>query len=116
MQCMEYSKFDYLNLSFATLNLILLEVRKLSQCFMQIEYYYQITLQSRSTESTMWLANFVSGWAGVRGEEWKMSYPKNTCVGGYPSLEIKSNAPGTWSNIFQQLNIIVRKVSLSFNK
>ena len=30
MQCMEYSKFDYLNLSFATLNLILLEVRKLS--------------------------------------------------------------------------------------
>ena len=35
-------------------------------------------------ESTMWLANFVFGWAGIRGEEWKMSYPKNTCVGGYP--------------------------------
>ena len=45
-----------------------------------------------------------------------MSYPKNTCVGGYQSLEIKSNAPGTWSNIFQQLNIIVRKISLSLNK
>ena len=45
-----------------------------------------------------------------------MSYPKNTCVGGYPSLEIKSNAPGTWSNIFQQLNIIIRKISLSLNK
>ena len=45
-----------------------------------------------------------------------MSYPKTPVWGVTPSLEIKSNAPGTWSNIFQQLNIIVRKISLSFNK
>ena len=37
---------------------------------------------SLTTQIKQWERNVVFGWAGVCGEGWKTSSPKNTCVGG----------------------------------
>ena len=41
-----------------------------------------VTCHANKTE-LLWERNVVFGWAGVCGEGWKMSSPKNICVGGY---------------------------------
>ena len=51
---------------------------------------------SLTTQIKQWERNVVFGWAGVGGEGWKTSSPKNACVGGklttWPTLSPRTGA------------------------
>ena len=61
-----------------------LVTQRSSVAFSLSTLYRTTAYWSLTTQIKQWERNVVFGWAGVCGDGWKTSSPKNACVGGYP--------------------------------